>query len=40
MAPYAAIGYHHLIVDLVGPFDEETLAPLAREVLPKLQAAS
>jgi alkanesulfonate monooxygenase SsuD/methylene tetrahydromethanopterin reductase-like flavin-dependent oxidoreductase (luciferase family) len=37
MAPYAEIGYHHLIVDLVAPFDEETLVRLAREVQPKLR---
>jgi alkanesulfonate monooxygenase SsuD/methylene tetrahydromethanopterin reductase-like flavin-dependent oxidoreductase (luciferase family) len=40
MAPYAEIGYHHLIVDLVAPFDDETLVRLAREVVPRLQAAS
>ena len=40
MAPYAEIGYHHLIVDLVPPFDEETLTRLAHEVLPKLRGAS
>jgi alkanesulfonate monooxygenase SsuD/methylene tetrahydromethanopterin reductase-like flavin-dependent oxidoreductase (luciferase family) len=40
LGPYAEIGYHHLIVDLPAPFDDETLVRLAREVAPKLQAAS
>ena len=36
LAPYPEIGYHHLIVDLAAPYDEETLVRLAREVAPKL----
>jgi alkanesulfonate monooxygenase SsuD/methylene tetrahydromethanopterin reductase-like flavin-dependent oxidoreductase (luciferase family) len=36
IAPYLDIGYRHLIVGFPSPYDEETMARLAREVRPLL----
>jgi alkanesulfonate monooxygenase SsuD/methylene tetrahydromethanopterin reductase-like flavin-dependent oxidoreductase (luciferase family) len=37
LAPYAEIGYHHLIAGFPNPYDEESMTRLATEVLPKLR---
>jgi alkanesulfonate monooxygenase SsuD/methylene tetrahydromethanopterin reductase-like flavin-dependent oxidoreductase (luciferase family) len=36
LAPYASIGYRHLIADFPAPHDEESITRLVREVRPKL----
>jgi len=38
LAPYATIGYHHLIAGFPSPHDEESMTRLAQEVRPKLEA--
>jgi alkanesulfonate monooxygenase SsuD/methylene tetrahydromethanopterin reductase-like flavin-dependent oxidoreductase (luciferase family) len=38
LAPYATIGYHHLIAGFPSPHDEESMTRLAKEVRPKLEA--
>jgi alkanesulfonate monooxygenase SsuD/methylene tetrahydromethanopterin reductase-like flavin-dependent oxidoreductase (luciferase family) len=38
LAPYATIGYHHLIAGFPSPHDEESMTRLAQEVRPKLAA--
>ncbi len=36
LAPYASIGYRHLIAGFPSPYDEESMTRLVREVRPKL----
>jgi alkanesulfonate monooxygenase SsuD/methylene tetrahydromethanopterin reductase-like flavin-dependent oxidoreductase (luciferase family) len=38
LAPYATIGYHHLIAGFPSPHDEESMTRLAKEVRPRLEA--
>jgi alkanesulfonate monooxygenase SsuD/methylene tetrahydromethanopterin reductase-like flavin-dependent oxidoreductase (luciferase family) len=37
LAPYAAVGYHHLIAGFPSPYDEESMTRLATEVRPALE---
>jgi alkanesulfonate monooxygenase SsuD/methylene tetrahydromethanopterin reductase-like flavin-dependent oxidoreductase (luciferase family) len=36
LAPYASIGYHHLVAGFPAPYDEESMTRLINEVKPKL----
>jgi alkanesulfonate monooxygenase SsuD/methylene tetrahydromethanopterin reductase-like flavin-dependent oxidoreductase (luciferase family) len=39
LAPYASIGYHHLVAGFPSPYDEESMTRLISEVKPKLAEA-
>ena len=39
LAPYASIGYRHLIAGFPSPYDEESMTRLATEVRPALERA-
>ena len=39
LAPYAEIGYRHLVFNFPAPYDEESMTRLVNEVRPKLNGA-